>query len=129
MQILSANTILYCRNWRDSLRFYRDVLQLAVSYARGDWFVELRVSEGAHLSLADAARCTIVPGEGKGLTLSFQVADLVGTHATLREAGYAPGPLSERHSWRAPYFFIHDPEGNRVEFWTPPVARSTGGID
>jgi predicted Fe-Mo cluster-binding NifX family protein len=27
-----------------------------------------------------------------------------------------PSPIRS-HAWRAPYFFIYDPEGNRIELW------------
>lgn len=118
MKILIANTILYCRNWDATRHFYREVLELTPSHEQEDWFIEFRLNERAHLSIADASRCTIEPGDGRGLTLSFFVKDLDEAHAHFAHHGLEPGPIKDRHNWRAPYFFIRDPENNRIEFWS-----------
>jgi catechol 2,3-dioxygenase-like lactoylglutathione lyase family enzyme len=117
MKILAANTIIYCKNWQDSVHFYRDVLGLAISFQKDDWFIEFVVNGAAHLSIADAARCTIPPGSGVGLTLSFFVQDLRGTEAIFKEHNIATTPIKAQ-GWRAPYFYVNDPEGTRIEFWT-----------
>lgn len=121
MQILTANTILYCRHWDASRHFYREIMGLESSHEQGEWFIEFRLNERAHLSIADASRCTIEPADGKGLTLSFFVKDLHATREHFLAHGLQPDPIKDRHSWRAPYFFVRDPEGNRIEFWS--VAR------
>lgn len=117
MKILAANTIIYCKNWPDSVHFYRDVLKLAISFQKDDWFIEFVVNGAAHLSIADAARCTIPPGSGVGLTLSFFVQDLRAAQATFTEHNVASTEIKAQ-GWRAPYFYVHDPEGTRIEFWT-----------
>ena len=55
MKILAANTIIYCKHWPQSVNFYRDILQLGISFQKDDWFIEFVVSGSAHLSIADAA--------------------------------------------------------------------------
>lgn len=125
MQLLSANTILYCRHWDLSRRFYREVMGLTPTHEQGDWFIEFRVNERAHLSIADASRCTIEPADGKGLTLSFFVKDLREAHAHFVAHGLQPDPIRDRHDWRAPYFFVRDPEGNRIEFWSATAKVRT----
>jgi catechol 2,3-dioxygenase-like lactoylglutathione lyase family enzyme len=119
MKILAANTIIYCqsKHWPASVHFYRDVLQLAISFQKDDWFIEFVVNGAAHLSIADAARCTIPPGSGVGLTLSFFVQDLRAAQATFTEHKIATTEIKAK-GWRAPYFYVHDPEGTRIEFWT-----------
>ena len=39
MHIRTSNTILYCRKWKETVAFYRDVLKLDVHFSN-DWFVE-----------------------------------------------------------------------------------------
>ena len=115
-KILSSNTIIYCEHWQQCVHFYRDILHLPVTFTRGTWFMELAVNEQARVSLADAARCTIDPGKGSGLTLSWQVGELEGLRAHLLEQGVTVTEITS-HSWRAPWFYAWDPEGNRIEFW------------
>jgi catechol 2,3-dioxygenase-like lactoylglutathione lyase family enzyme len=116
MDILAANTILYCRHWAQSVHFYRDVLKLAISFQKEDWFIEFKVSGAAHLSIADASRCSIPAGDGAGLTLSFFVEDLVAAQAVFTDHDIATTPIKAQ-GWRAPYFYVYDPEGTRIEFW------------
>ncbi len=117
MKILAANTIIYCKHWQESVHFYREVLQLTTSFQKDDWFIEFVVNGAAHLSIADAARCTIPPGSGVGLTLSFFVQDLRAAEATFKEHNIETTPIKAQ-GWRAPYFYVYDPEGTRIEFWT-----------
>ena len=118
MKIALANTVLYCRYWPETANFYQHILGFKVSYSRKDWFVELELNPGCHLSLADASRCSIAAGEGRGLTLSFGVEDLNGTHSTCINYELSPTPITANHAWRAPFFYLNDPEGNRIEFWS-----------
>ena len=117
MKILAANTIIYCKHWPQSVNFYRDILQLGISFQKDDWFIEFVVSGSAHLSIADAAKCTIPAGGGVGLTLSFFVQDLRAAEALFKQHNIATTEIKAK-GWRAPYFYVHDPEGTRIEFWT-----------
>jgi catechol 2,3-dioxygenase-like lactoylglutathione lyase family enzyme len=112
--VQAANMILYCSQWQETVRFYRDLLGLPVRCAR-DWFVEFQVMEGSFLSIADAARTTIVSSRGNGITLSLKVTDLDQAHRNLTTAGIAAGPI--RNKWGARVFYFHDPEGHRLEAW------------
>ena len=73
LPLLSANTILYCRRWQAAVEFYRDRLQLPVTFA-SDWFVEFRLTETARLSVTDHSRARIKSGAGQGITLTWQAA-------------------------------------------------------
>jgi catechol 2,3-dioxygenase-like lactoylglutathione lyase family enzyme len=117
MKILAANTIIYCKHWPESVHFYRDILQLGISFQKDDWFIEFVVNGAAHLSIADASKCTIAPGSGVGLTLSFFVQDLRAAEALFKQHDIATTEI-KASGWRAPYFYVHDPEGTRIEFWT-----------
>lgn len=120
MTITAGNTIIYCNMWPEMVAFYRDQLGLQATFAKDDWFIELRVCEGCHLSLAAAERCSVPSAHGKGLTLSWKVAGLADLHRQLVARGVEATDITS-HSWRAPYFYIHDPEGNRIELWSERV--------
>lgn len=113
-----ANTVIYCDQWLETVAFYHNVLGMQTFFRKDDWFVELVINAQAHLGLADASRCTIPAGHGKGLTLSLMTADLQALHRYLQEKGLEPGAIVDR-SWREPFFYISDPEGTRIELWSP----------
>lgn len=115
MKIKATNTILYCRNWEQTVEFYRTGLKLRVLSSM-EWFVEFKLNESSRVSVADEARTSVKSGEGKGLTLSLQVDDIEQTRAELMEAGITPTPVKE--VWGSKVIYIRDPEGNRLEFWS-----------
>jgi len=110
-----SNTILYCRRWRETIAFYRDQLGLGVIADHG-WFVELAVTSGTSLSIADAARATIDGVDGQGITLSWQVTDLAATRTRLLDNGLAPSEV--RTLGDAVACYLVDPEGHRIEIWS-----------
>lgn len=112
-----SNTILYCERWTETVDFYRRVLGLPVTTEK-DWFVELRVTDTAFVSVANAERATIDTSRGGGVTIALQVDDVESWHARLARAGAGPGPV-KRHPWGALGFFCRDPEGYRLELWQP----------
>ena len=117
LTIRISNTILYCHKWHETVHFYKDLLKFKQRFAREDWFVEFQVTPTSCLGLADAARCSIDPAHGVGITLSFNVENLHSLHHYFKELQLSPTEVV-RNSWRAPYFYIHDPEGSRIEFWS-----------
>ncbi len=119
-ELRRTNTILYCRRWAATVQFYRDVLGLA-AHPLCDWFVEFRLTADSCLSIADAARATIAPVAGGGVTLSWQVADVVDFRRHLVDKGVTTGPITNR--WGARCFFFHDPEGHRLEAWSPAALH------
>lgn len=116
MDIISANTIIYCRHWRTTVAFYRDKLKLPVT-SELDWFVEFGLNEGARLSIADQSRATINSSGGQGLTITLQVADLPATRQQLMDNGLLPTEIRP-HAWGATVMYLVDPEGNRLEYWS-----------
>ena len=122
MNIEAVNMILYCENWANAIAFYRDVLGFSVK-ASTDWLVEFAVAPGACLSVADARRTTIVPAGGAGVTLTFKVDQLADVRETLLKRKLAVDPIRNcRMGGQA--FFLRDPEGNRLEFWSDSTNRS-----
>jgi predicted enzyme related to lactoylglutathione lyase len=57
-------------------------------------------------------------GNGKGITLSFQIDDLHAAHRTLTKEGLTPTTIRSQ-VMGADVFYLFDPEGNRIEFWSP----------
>jgi predicted enzyme related to lactoylglutathione lyase len=114
VKIKAANTILYCEKWEETVAFYRDGLKLLI-ISSNDWFVEFKLNESSRLSVANEARATIDSGNGKGITISLQVSDIEQAQAELMEAGITTTPIKE--VWGSKAVYLHDPEGNRLEFW------------
>jgi catechol-2,3-dioxygenase len=116
LNIKASNTILYCEQWDDCVHFYQDILKFRLTFAKDDWFRELEINTGAHLSVANVKHCTIPSSHGKGVTLSWQVEELESVREHLLAHNVRVSEIRS-HSWRAPWFYAWDPEGNRIEFW------------
>lgn len=114
MKIKAANTILYCKKWQETVSFYRDGLKL-LQISSTDWFVEFKLNESARLSVANEERASIKSGEGRGITISLQVADVESLRAELQTAGLEPSHIKK--VWGSQAIYLRDPEGNRLEFW------------
>jgi catechol-2,3-dioxygenase len=118
MNVETMNTILYCEKWRETTAFYRNVLGFQTK-TESDWLVEFAVVPTACLSVADAKRTSIRTAGGAGITLTFKVADLRSLWQTLVDQNISVDPIRHcRMGGQA--FFLHDPEGNRLEFWFDP---------
>jgi catechol 2,3-dioxygenase-like lactoylglutathione lyase family enzyme len=111
-----TNTILYCRNWPETVAFYRHTLALSVAFT-SDWLIEFYLGGTAYLSLADERRTTLKSSQGAGITLSLQVDHAAEAWATLQQQGVTVTPL--KVLWGAQQFFFFDPEGHRLEIWSP----------
>lgn len=119
-KILSANTILYCRKWKETVAFYRDDLSLKISFMT-DWFVEFQLSETARLSVADQTRSSVKASPSSGLTMALEVDDIESAWETLGKKGLNPTQIKD-HPWDARVCYIWDPEGRRIELWQARTA-------
>jgi catechol 2,3-dioxygenase-like lactoylglutathione lyase family enzyme len=117
LKIRTANTIVYCCKWPETVAFYKTKLRLKVT-ASFDWFVEFELNAAARLSIADVARTTMDTCAGKGITIALEVENITTSHVFLEKAGLDP-PAIRDHAWGARVFYVYDPEGNRLEFWSP----------
>ncbi|HOV86568.1 MAG TPA: VOC family protein [Syntrophobacteraceae bacterium] len=122
MDIRTANTLLYCTRWKETVEFYRTVLKLPVCFSN-EWFVEFMLNDSSRLSVADDSRASVKSGGGRGITVSLHVDDLEAVHGHLREAGCNPSPI--KPVWGSPAFTVLDPEGHRLEFWEKQNRRSS----
>lgn len=116
MIIRRTNMILYCDRWAETVAFYRDILDFPIQH-QNDWFVEFQLTPQSFLSIAQAERATINSADGDGITLTMQVEDIQHLHAQLEEQSMTVTPIQKK--WGATVFYIHDPEGHRIEFWQP----------
>ena len=115
MEIKSSNTILYCTKWHNTVAFYRDVLRLPINLSK-DWFVEFRLSDNSRLSVANEKDASIKSCQGHGLTISLEVEDIEAMHARMKKSGAKPTTIKQ--IWESKQFYMLDPEGNRIEFWS-----------
>ncbi len=113
----NANTILYCKKWQETVDFYKNRLGLSITHD-SDWFIEFKLTETAHVSVADERRASIKSSGGAGITLALQVESATRTWELLRDSGLEIGPVRE-HPWGARVFYFFDPEGHRIEVWEP----------
>ncbi|MEZ6093443.1 MAG: DUF542 domain-containing protein [Pirellulaceae bacterium] len=111
-----TNTILYCERWLETVQFYREAIGFPVSF-KNDWFVEFKISDSSFLSIANAARATIEPVCGQGVTLSWQVEDLPQIRSKLQTRDVLTTEIKPK--WNAHVFYFRDPEGHRIELWEP----------
>ena len=118
----STNTILYCKKWPETVEFYRRILELPETF-QSDWFIEFQLADTAHLSIADERRATIKSGHGAGITLTLQVDSADEIWQQLHAQGIDPQPV-KNHAWGARVFYIFDPEGHRLEFWSEIITPS-----
>lgn len=114
-KIKRSNTILYCRNWEVTVKFYRDVFNLAINH-ESEWFVEFQLAGNTYLSLANAAYTSIKSTDVGGVTLSWQVGDVEKTHRRLKQLGIKTGQI--KRIWGSRAFYLFDPEGHRLELWS-----------
>jgi uncharacterized glyoxalase superfamily protein PhnB len=112
-----TNTILYCKRWKETVAFYQQHLGLPITFST-DWFVEFRLADAAHLSVADEIRASVKSNSGQGITLALQVDNAETVWESLQERGLRPQPLRD-HPWGARAFYLFDPEGHRLEIWSP----------
>ena len=115
MEIKTSNIILYCHKWYDTVAFYRDTLRFPVNFSN-EWFVEFQLTENARISVANESKSSIKSCQGKGITISLEVKDLEALHASMEKVRLKPTMVKE--IWESKQFYITDPEGNRIEFWS-----------
>jgi uncharacterized glyoxalase superfamily protein PhnB len=117
--------ILYCQKWPEMVIFYREKLQLPVTFT-SDWFVEFEVGATARLSVADERRAKVKSSHGEGITLTLEVESADAAWADLHTRGLELEPV-RNHLWGARVFYFYDPEGYRLEIWSPKQGKRETG--
>jgi len=113
--LITGNIIFYCKKWEETVRFYKDRLNLPVNFSN-DWFVEFSITATSRLSIADEKRASVKSGGGQGVTLSLEVEDIKMVREDMLKSGLKP-TLIWKHPWNARVFHLFDPEGHRIEIW------------
>ncbi len=121
----TTNTILYCQKWPEMVIFYRDKLQLPVMFA-SNWFVEFEVGTTSRLSVADERRAKVKSSHGGGITLTLEVENADVAWTDLHTRGLELEPVRD-HPWGARAFYFYDPEGYRLEIWSPKGRKRETG--
>jgi catechol 2,3-dioxygenase-like lactoylglutathione lyase family enzyme len=121
----TTNMILYCQKWPEMVIFYREKLQLPVTFT-SDWFVEFEVGATARLSVADERRAKVKSSHGGGITLALEVESANAAWADLHNRGLVLEPVRD-HPWGARAFYFYDPEGYRLEIWSPKQGKRETG--
>ncbi|MEO8394049.1 MAG: VOC family protein [Chloroflexota bacterium] len=119
MDIERTNTILYCHQWIETVSFYRNTFDFPITYQTA-WFVEFQLTTHASLSIADESRASIQSVGGQGITLSWQVPQLREMHTALLKQCIPASTIRKKGG--AYLFYLHDPEGHRIELWQPIVT-------
>lgn len=114
MIIQRSNTILYCKKWTETVAFYRDLFKFSITH-QTDWFVEFQLMPHTFLSVANETRATIHSVNGQGITLSWQVEDIDEAYIYWSKQGISTTEIKKK--WGAFVFYLHDPEGHRIELW------------
>lgn len=113
----TANIILYCKEYEETVRFYKDRMHLPVTFST-DWFVEFCLNKMSRLSVADEKRSSIKSCAGNGMTISLEVEDIQAAWNESKKNGLEPTVI-HTHPWNARVFYLFDPEGHRIEIWQP----------
>jgi catechol 2,3-dioxygenase-like lactoylglutathione lyase family enzyme len=113
ISIVSFHAILYCRKWDACVSFYRDILGFEEADIKPG-FTEVQVNPGSRIGLLRSAK----NDDSRGIILTFRVGDVDKMHDRL-SARCTDVSAIKLHPWGARLFSLRDPEGRRLEFWTP----------
>lgn len=84
---------------------------------RLSWMIEFMLTDTSFITVADENRASIKSSYGAGITLAIRVDDADRFHKFLTDKGTVPGEVTD-YPPSTRRFFIHDPEGNRIEIWS-----------
>jgi len=117
LPVRSLNTVLMCERWEDCVSFYKDVLGFPVVHER-ERFVEFQVAPGARIGILRPLHPDAPRPSHDRVILSICVEDLEEAREELK--GRCPDlPPIRKHPWGPRVFEFRDPEGWRIEFWSP----------
>lgn len=110
-----AITFIYCRDLPRAMRFYEDVMGLALAIDQG-WCKIYRLCGGAHLGLVDETRGMHRWAEEKPVQICLRVRDVDGWYRYINGLGVtALSEMFESDSLGIRAFVFDDPEGYQIE--------------
>ena len=117
LPVESFHAVLFCRKWDAYVSFYRDVLGFEVVDTKTG-FVEFQVTPGSRIGLLKPTGDSATEYSDTSFILSFRVGNAEEIHRAL-SARCTGLTAVKQHPWGAHLFELRDPEGRRLEFWTP----------
>jgi len=120
------NTCLITNDVRGLSDFYAHVLRVEPRKT-GEDYVEFRTGAGTLALFSAAAQEKYIPGSAtpahnRSAILEFRVADPDREYVRLRDfVKWVKGPTTQPWGTRSIYF--RDPDGNLIDFFTPPQPR------
>ena len=116
LNIVSVNTILYCRQWTETVEFYEHKLKFN-KHRLSDWLIEFKITNSMAISLANEDRTSVKSVSGQGITITWQVDNIEESRCMLKQNGIHPETIKP-HSLGGRLFRFYDPEGHRLEIWS-----------
>jgi len=117
LPVKSLHTVLLCEKWEDCVSFYKEVLGFPVLYER-ERFVEFQVTADARIGILKPLHPYAPRPSHEHVILSISVEDIEEAHSELKARFPGLPPIS-KHPWGPRVFEFRDPEGWRIEFWSP----------
>ena len=121
------HTCLITNNVNQLIQFYEPILELKAQKS-GEDYAEFHTGVGVLAIFSAGAQEKYIPGSAeparnKSVILEFQVADLDKEYVRLQSLvqTWVKPPTTQPWGTRSIYF--RDPDGNLVDFYTPPKAR------
>jgi catechol 2,3-dioxygenase-like lactoylglutathione lyase family enzyme len=122
-----AHTCLITNNVKRLVEFYEPILALKASWSGQD-YAEFPTGVGVLAIFSEEAQEKYIPGsteaaKNKSMILEFRVADVDQEYRRLQSfvKTWVKPPTTQLWGTRSIYF--RDPDGNLVDFYTPPKAQ------
>lgn len=110
-----AITFIYCRDLPRAMRFYEDVMGLALAIDQG-WCKIYRLCGRAHLGLVDETRGMHRWAAEKPVQICLRVADVDGWYSYIKDLQVeALSEMFESENLGIRAFVFDDPEGYQIE--------------
>ncbi|MBI4546696.1 MAG: VOC family protein [Ignavibacteriae bacterium] len=114
---------LAVRNAKESLRFYRKVFGVKVTYESEGW---IEVQTPGKRDIISFIEGKPNPGKMGGIAhFGFRLRKPTDIHAAIKKVEEAGGKILEQGHFTPdePYAFVKDPDGYVVEIWYEPRKR------
>jgi catechol 2,3-dioxygenase-like lactoylglutathione lyase family enzyme len=122
-----ANTCLITNNVKRLVDFYEPILALKAKWSGKD-YAEFPTGVGVLAIFSEEAQEKYIPGsteaaQNKSMILEFRVGDADQEYRRLQSfvKTWVKPPITQPWGTRSIYF--RDPDGNLVDFYTPPKAQ------